>query len=230
MKSLYLILHIFTISFPLVRSFEPRIQYAKKWSPLFQAIGITGFFFIVWDVLFTRAGVWGFNPDYLVGIYIFELPLEEILFFITVPFASVFIYECVHYFLPHIHTSSAIKWTSMALGLGLIGIALVNSDQAYTFWNFLFAGSFLLFVSLINPWWFGHFWVAYLLHLIPFILVNGVLTGYGLDAPIVWYNNDENLSIRILTIPIEDTMYALLLLLMNVFLFEKLKKSFKQNP
>ena len=229
MKYLYLILHVLTISFPLVRSFEPRIQYARKWGPLFKAIAITGLFFIIWDVFFTRAGVWGFNPDYLIDIYIFSLPIEEILFFITVPFASVFIYECVVYFLPKIQNPTWLKWTSAGLSISLIAISVINRDLAYTFWNFLFAGIFMLFVAFRNPLWFGHFWVAYIIHLIPFFLVNGVLTGSGIDSPVVWYNNTENLSLRLITIPLEDTIYALLLLLMNVFFYENFKARSKQN-
>jgi lycopene cyclase domain-containing protein len=220
MKYLYLILHVFTISFPLVRSFEPRIAYAKKWGSLFPAIAITGVFFISWDVFFTRAGVWGFNPDYLIGIYLFSLPIEEILFFITVPFASVFIYECVVYFLPKIQNSKWLRWASSALAISLIILCVICYEQAYTFWNFLFTGLFLMIVVIKNPQWLSHFWIAYLLHLIPFFIVNGVLTGYGIESPIVWYNNMENLSVRLVTIPVEDTIYALLLLLMNVFFYE----------
>tara|TARA_B100001245_G_C22863465_1_gene415240 strand:+ start:800 stop:1492 length:693 start_codon:yes stop_codon:yes gene_type:complete len=230
MKYLYFILHLFTISFPLVRSFEPKIQYAKKWNALFIGIAITGAFFIVWDIIFTRIGVWGFNSRYLMGVYIFNLPIEEILFFITVPFASVFIYECVIYFLPHIQTNKFINVTTGLLGFTLLIIAVLNFNQLYTFWNFLFAGIFLIYTGISNPDWLGKFWTAYLIHLIPFVLVNGVLTGYGLDEPIVWYNNEENLSIRLITIPIEDTMYALLLLLMNVTFYEKFRQTIKQNP
>lgn len=230
MKYLYLILHVFTISFPLVRSFEPRIEYAKKWSSLFPGIAITGLFFIVWDVFFTRAGVWGFNPDYLTGIYLFSLPIEEILFFITVPFASVFIYECVLYFLPKIKNPKWLKWISAVLAISLITLSIIHHAQAYTFWNFLFTGIFLIIVAIKTPQWLGHFWIAYLLHLIPFFIVNGVLTGYGIEAPIVWYNNMENLSLRLVTIPVEDTIYALLLLLMNVFFYENFKARGKQNP
>ena len=43
--ALYFYLHIFTLSFPLVRSFEDKIRYASKWQYLFPAIFVTGLFF-----------------------------------------------------------------------------------------------------------------------------------------------------------------------------------------
>lgn len=227
MKPIYLIINILTITFPLVRSFEPKINYAKKWFALFPAIIITAAFFIIWDVIFTKNGVWGFNEIYLVGISIVGLPLEEWLFFITVPFASVFIYECVKYFLPSVPTNRIIQIASLALSLALLCLAIWNSEKSYTFWNFLFTGIFLLLIALRNPQWLGQFWTAYFIHLIPFLIVNGILTGSMLAEPIVWYNNAHNLSIRIFSIPIEDTIYALLLLIMNITLYEfiLLKKS-----
>jgi lycopene cyclase domain-containing protein len=63
----------------------------------------------------------------------------------------------------------------------------------------------------------------YLFLLIPFFIVNGILTGTGLEAPIVWYNNQENLGVRLLTIPIEDTFYGFELIVLNVFFYEKWK-------
>jgi ligand-binding SRPBCC domain-containing protein len=58
--------------------------------------------------------------------------------------------------------------------------------------------------------------------LFPFLIVNGILTGSFLADPVVWYNNQENLALRIFTIPIEDFVYGLLLFLMNVTIYEKL--------
>jgi lycopene cyclase domain-containing protein len=65
---------------------------------------------------------------------------------------------------------------------------------------------------------------AYLVILVPFFIVNGILTGTGLEEPVVWYNDEENLGMRILTIPIEDSIYGFLLIASNITLFEYFKR------
>jgi lycopene cyclase domain-containing protein len=74
------------------------------------------------------------------------------------------------------------------------------------------------------PHW-GYFLLAYLIQIIPFLIVNGILTA----LPVVIYNNAENLGLRIYTIPAEDTIYSLLLLLMNVAFFEYMRRKPKTN-
>ena len=56
--------------------------------------------------------------------------------------------------------------------------------------------------------------------LIPFFIINGILTGSFIENEVVWYNNDENLGIRLFTIPIEDSIYAFTLILTNLALTE----------
>ena len=81
------------IIIPLIFSFHNQIQFHKKWSEFFKANIIVTIPFLIWDELFTRSGIWGFNEEHLAGIYLFNLPIEEILFFIIIPYCCVFTYE-----------------------------------------------------------------------------------------------------------------------------------------
>jgi lycopene cyclase domain-containing protein len=62
----------------------------------------------------------------------------------------------------------------------------------------------------------GVFFFSYLVMLIPFFIVNGILTGTGLEEPVVWYKPEEIAGIRMLTIPVEDVFFGMLLILLNV--------------
>ncbi|WP_057936854.1 lycopene cyclase domain-containing protein [Algoriphagus resistens] len=222
---LYLAVNLFAVSFPLVRSFEPKIRFVSKWGALFPAIAITAAFFLVWDHCFTVIGVWEFNPRYLLGIYIFQLPIEEWLFFITVPFACVFIYEVLIYFFKKDIFQPFAKPVIFVFIPVLLFVAFFNLDRMYTSVNF-FIGAFALGIHwlIFRDQYLGRFIFAYLVHLIPFIICNGILTGGLTDEPVVIYNDAENLGIRIWTVPFEDTVYSMTLLLMNVSLFEFFRK------
>jgi lycopene cyclase domain-containing protein len=95
-----------------------------------------------------------------------------------------------------------------------------------TFW--LLAAFLLLNLFYWRSTFMGRFYVAYLVAVIPFFMVNGVLTGSFIEEQVVWYNNKENLGVRMFTIPFEDLFYGMLLILMNVTIYEKLKARFKK--
>ena len=84
--TLYFQLLLFTISFPLIASWDKRFNYASKFKFLFPALFLTGTFFIVWDIIFTKNGVWGFSEIHTTNINFLYLPIEEWLFFIIIPF------------------------------------------------------------------------------------------------------------------------------------------------
>ncbi|PSR52221.1 lycopene cyclase domain-containing protein [Adhaeribacter arboris] len=223
---IYLYLNIFTILFPFLLSFDKRVQFYKTWKYLFPAIAINAFIFIVWDFLFTQHGVWGFNNDYLLGIYLFNLPLEEILFFITVPYACVFIYECLNVYIKKNYLQHGALLATILLAIFISIIGLLHLQQLYTSVTFLFLPVILLIhYSIFKDRLLGRFYLMYLVHLAPFLLVNGVLT----SLPVVWYNNGHNLGIRLTTIPIEDTMYSMVMLLITITAFEYFRRNQKQN-
>ncbi len=226
MEYTYLLINSFTLLVTFVASFDKRLSYYKNWKYLFPAIFITGTTFIIWDVWFTEMGVWSFNPYYLTGITIINLPLEEWLFFITVPYSCVFIYESINYFFKNTSNTNVSKYIALFLGIFLIISAIINSQLIYTFITFISTGLVLILLSFtVSSQWLEKFFRAYIVHLIPFFIVNGMLTAF----PVVEYNNFENLSIRLFTIPIEDTIYSMLLLIGNIFFFDLFRGKIEFN-
>lgn len=220
----YLLINIFTISYPLFKSFEQKVNMVSRWPALLPAIGITAAIFIIWDALFTAMGVWGFNDSHLIGLRMLGLPLEEWLFFITVPYACMFIYEVLNYFVKRDVLGKVARPFTIALAVFLVVMGSLHLDKWYTSVTFLSAAAWLAFIVWKNPKWLGRFYLGYLVSLIPFLMVNGLLTGSFLDEPVVWYNDAENLGLRIATIPVEDSVYMLLMLLMNTTLYEGLRR------
>jgi lycopene cyclase domain-containing protein len=218
---LYLIVDFLSILFPLAFSFYAKANFSKKWKYLWPAIAITATLFIIWDILFTIMGVWGFNPKYLIGIYIYNLPLEEILFFICIPYSCVFLYEALMYFINKDWLNTKTPAISGLLVAILLTIGVTHLDRWYT--SVTFIATALLLALLQWKWrarFLSHFYLSFLVVLIPFFIVNGILTGGVTEEPVVWYNQQENLGIRIWTIPVEDIFYGMLLLIINISLFE----------
>ena len=217
----YLLLNLGSISVPLIRSFEPRINYVSKWPGLFLGMVAMSLIFIPWDVGFTHFGVWGFNPVYLTGLTIINLPIEEWMFFFAIPYACIFIYETLNYFIQKDVLGKAAPYISAAYIAVILPIGLMNTDKLYTSITFISTGVVLAIVAFaLKPKYLGRFYLGYIISVIPFLAVNGILTGSWIEDQIVWYNNAENLSIRIGTIPVEDTVYMLLMLLITTVVYE----------
>jgi len=109
-------------------------------------------------------------------------------------------------------------------------VALLNIEKRYTFITFLSTGCYIFILStVVKAGYLGMFYISYVVVLLPFTLINGILTGKFISEPVVLYNDQENLGIKIFTIPIEDTVYGLLLILMEISIFEFFREKNQQN-
>lgn len=224
---LYLALDLASISIPLLFSFYKPAPFYKTWKYLFPAILVTATLFIIWDEWFTRLGVWGFNPRYLTGVYIGSLPVEEILFFVCIPYACLFTYFALQHLIKKDYLFPHQELISSAIILIMLMVGMYHIEKWYTGVTFISLGSFLAFQAMkIRPRYMGRFYTAYAVILIPFFIVNGILTGSFIEEEVVWYNNAENLGLRLGTIPVEDTFYGMLLILINVVIYEWLKEKY----
>ena len=221
---LYLVLDLVCISIPLACSFYPKAPFYKKWRYLWISTLVPAAVFIVWDVAFTEMGVWGFNAQYLTGMRLFTLPIEEVLFFICIPYACVFTYFALAHLFPRDYLFPHQELISSAISVFAMIMGIYHLGKWYTGITFFTLGIFLAYQMIVlKPRYMGRFYFAFAFILIPFFLINGLLTGSFLDEPVVWYNDAENLGLRIGTIPVEDIFYGMLLLITNVSIFEWLK-------
>ena len=224
-RYLYLFLMGASLSVPLLRSFEPRIAYYRSFRELFTGIFAVGAVFLIWDIVFTRLAFWGFNPRYLSGIYLMNLPLGEWLFFLVIPFVCVFIYRVLNYFFPR-HFLQRYQFAVSGFLMGFSGaMAAIFYDRWYTVLTFGLL--FLLLLLHQYVWktsWLGDFFRAYAVILIPFFIVNGILTGSGIEEEIVWYNEAQMIGWRIFTVPFEDAFYGMSLILGVTTIYEYLRR------
>ena len=219
----YLLLDFFSILFPLLLSFNSKSEYFFYFKKLLPSVLIVGALFILHDIYFTKIGVWAFNENYLIGYDIINLPIEEWLFFICIPFASLFIHSTKETLHPTwVLSKEKTKIISIVLIIILLSVSILNMDRIYTFHSFGAAGLTLIIGLFYKPTILQSFLISYLFIIFPFLIINGILTGSLIIDQVVWYNNMENLGLRIGTIPIEDFFYGFTLLLSPIILSEKI--------
>ena len=223
----YLLIDLGCILIPFIASFYKAHAFKSTWPAFFKACSVVGLLFIIWDIIFTNLGIWGFNPNFLIGINFFNLPLEEILFFVCIPYACVFTYFSLKYLVPNINGQKKVRIIIIFLILTLSALAIIYHDRMYTFTTFSLTVLFLCY-CLLNKIDLTYVFLSYVLILPFFFLSNGILTGILTTGPIVWYNDTENMGIRMFTIPVEDIIYGFLLIAsINVIYayFHDLKKT-----
>lgn len=210
---------------PFLLSFDKKVAFYKNFGSLFKSIIPVAIVFLIWDVVFTSQGFWGFNLKYTSGIYLFGLPIGEYLFFIVIPYCCVFVYEVLKsYITTDVLGSFSGSISNFLMGFS-VSLAVIFYDRWYTVLTFGLLAALIYWHAKKNSTpWIGRFYLAYIIIAIPFFMINGILTGTGIEEEVVWYNDAENIGKRVFTIPIEDFFYGMLLILSVVTLFEYFKE------
>ena len=223
----YLLINFFTVVVCFIFSFDKRIQFYKHFPAFLIAALLVAVPFLAWDIYFTKIGVWWFNTSYTMGITLFGLPVEEWLFFICIPFSCVFTFFCLDKFFDLSWTDAFNNIIVFVSVITLTLIALLHYDKIYTFVTAVSTTLTLIFLHFFaRAEWIGKASLVFLILMLGFLPVNGVLTGTGLEAPIVNYNPRAFLNIRLLTIPLEDAVYGYTQFLLNIYFFKRISRWF----
>ena len=217
----YLIFNLIVLSGPLFLSFDKKVRYVRYWPIVFLSIAIVFVPFLIWDILVNESH-WTFNEKFTLSFRLFGLPLGEILFFITIPFACMFIWQIM------VTNENLENKSNKKLPLFIIVLALI-----LFFVSIIKGTNYTLLVSIalalagvldivLNTLILSkkHTWLFLLLVSGLIFIFNGYLTA----RPVVLYGSHSFLNIRLWTIPIEDFGYGYALILLNVIVFEKLKR------
>ena len=222
----YSLVLFFTVIICFVASFDKRLRFDRHFGAFIKAAVLVAIPFIAWDVWFTAKGVWWFNTDYTLGIVIAGLPLEEWLFFICIPFSCVFTYYCLDKFYKMEWLSGFNNLIVFVTVIVCSVVALLHYDKIYTLVTAIATILTLIYLHfIVSAKWIGKASFVFTVLMLGFFPVNGVLTGFGLESPIVNYNPNNFLGIRMITIPIEDAVYGYTQFLLVLYFFKLFSKN-----
>ncbi len=220
MKVEYLLLNALIISGPLVMSFEKNIFFVSRWRLAGPAIALVAVPYLIWDALVTGRH-WWFNEKYILGVRLAGLPIEEWMFFLTVPFAALFVWEVIAYHFSD-HPYAAMPYVRFIFCFAPAGgILLFITGREYTGLMLIVLGAAAMMDALFKTRvmtrtrgliYFGAVTIF-------IIIFNGYLTA----RPVVLYGESYQLGLRVGTIPIEDFGYGYSLILAVTVVYEKLK-------
>lgn len=224
--SLYLLLNISIIGIPLLLTFAPKVYYYRKIKSLMFSVLIISSMFIIWDALATARGDWAFNSKYVGGARLFGLPLEEIIFFLTVPYSCIFLYETFRtyiqdrrvFYSEHIYNALAV----LCFAVAIVFINKTYTATVFIMTGVLFTAARLCYVSMFSS---GLYWLYVIVCTMLFAIFNHVLT----SLPVVSYSTQAIIGVRVGTIPIEDFFYNYSLLSSYLLIYHFAEKKWAKK-
>lgn len=215
----YLILDLIILFGPLAASFEKNVRFIQYFVSVLASIVLVGSVYIAWDIWATYQGHWSFNPKYVGGFRFLGLPAEELLFFLAVPYAGLFVWQVVMYYRKD--KEDLILFVPFRIGLMLIGLGLILwFGKGYEYSGLVFASCGLFFLA-------DHILKIQLTRSLSFWITQGILfvltfifNGYLTSRPVVMYSEFYQLGLRITTIPLEDFFYGFSLVAWVMLIFK----------
>ena len=229
---IYLTADILVVLFPFLLSFDRKVRFWRKWPFLVPGYLTVSVVFIIWDIIVTKRGDWSFNPEYTLGIELLGLPVEELLFFIVVPYSCMFTYEALSYYFKDRKVPFS-RWPYLGAGILFLAAAVIFRGQGYTLLAMVSCAVLAFAALFLTPWMLSSrvFWTFIAVTMGLFVMMNMVLTSlpiveYSPDA--IW-GGDGAWNGRFFHIPLEDFFYNLSFLTSFLMVYLLGKKYLKKG-
>ncbi len=217
MRAEYLLFDLLILVGPLALSLMPRHDFLARARSIAIATLAVAVPFVVWDSA-VAGSHWWFDDRYTLGIELFGLPIEEVLFFVAVPYACAFSWETLIQgakarakLSPWLYAMPAVALLAgvgvlMGGGPGYTGLTLLALGLAGGLDHMLGTG----LLRMPRYWAFAGLVTVF----------TGAFNSYLTWRPVVHYGEAHQLGFRVGTIPIEDFGYGLALCTATVAVYQ----------
>lgn len=223
MRNEYFLFNLIVLSGPLALSFDKKVNFKQYWPFVFPAIVFGSLPHLIWD-FFATGHFWHYNPRFISGIYAGSLPLEEILFFLTVSYAVIFTWEVfLAYFPNKILMMSQTLMTIMNFCILSAYFFQLSLGWTYTSLVFLVMAFVLcaeIFFKNKHSVWYQSLWYCFL---VLFFVMIPIANGYLTARPIVEYYDVYRSGKQLFTIPMKNFLFGLSHISLVLTLYAALK-------
>ncbi len=219
MKIEYLLFDLFILVFSWIGALSYPKKRLPRVRPMVVATALVALFFIIWDWVVT-GWWWRFNPAYTLGIFIGNLPLEEVLFFLIIPSSCLLIWVNLRTHIEGAWKLPVEKW--VGIGLLLLTIVSITQEWWYTM-SVCSLGAGLCVWSVRTNQFLHKRSVSVWLMLV--VVLTLIFNGYLTWRPVVLYEASVKSGVMIGTIPVEDVLYGLILVAAVGMIYERYESS-----
>jgi len=215
----YLFFNLLVLSGPFILGWLKPFYFLDRWPRVLVGTILVSIPYLIWDSLVTGLH-WEFSYHYTTGLVLFNLPIEEFLFFFTVPAACLFTWEMITRRMDSRQVFMMRYIRMVFYFLPVAGIWIYFHGLHYTGLATIFFGLAMLLDSILKTDLFmqKRFLFFFILAMIFTLLFNGYLAW----RPVVVYNEIYMTGWRFFTIPVEDFWYGFSLIYFNTIVYQKL--------
>jgi len=185
------------------------------------ALIFSGAIFVLFNNRLHETGIIHFNTNYLLGGNIFNLPVEEWLFLLIMSLFAFSVYILVSVRFANLEKPYFFMGISVVLLLAFGFEAWSSRQKLVPFFIFFLLVIYFGYTLFRNRFksHLAKFFISYLIVVVPFLIIRAIVN----SLPVILYNNDYILGLRLFNMPVEEFGYLFLLMLINITIFEYLR-------
>lgn len=220
----FLVLDLILVSLLALLFYTQRSQLKPFKKSAIKTIVSTSLFLLIIDFIFTHNQYWMYHSGAIVGLTIFKVPIEKLVFTPTILAISLIIYLFIKRKLDYTNRKWVVRLLCFLFIILTIPFPYIHWYDFHTFLSSLLLNFFLLFLLYKTPKWSTNFLVLFTTTLYPFVALSSFISGTDWNAPLLTFNALETQGVFIFSFPLENLFYWFAVLFVGIYLFESLER------